>query len=61
MGHRVLFRELLYACKKVGVQFIRLDDLARDLLRYRDQIPVMDQLMAEIDGRSGLVAVQPTS
>ncbi len=61
MGHRVLFRELLDACKKVGVQFIRLDDLARDLLRRRDQIPVMDQLMAEIDGRSGLVAVQPAA
>jgi peptidoglycan/xylan/chitin deacetylase (PgdA/CDA1 family) len=58
MGHRPLFRALLAACRERGVEFIRLDDLARELLANRDAIPVCDQRMAEIDGRSGLVAVQ---
>jgi len=40
------------------VQFIRLDDLARELLANRAAIPVCDQTMAAIDGRSGLVAAQ---
>ena len=60
MGHRTLFRALLTACRERGVEFIRLDGLARELLANRDAIPVCDQRMAEIDGRSGLVATQVT-
>ena len=56
MGRRALFRELLAACRARGVQFVRLDDLGRELLADRGAIPVRDQVMAEIDGRSGLVA-----
>ncbi|HVZ64241.1 MAG TPA: 4-deoxy-4-formamido-L-arabinose-phosphoundecaprenol deformylase [Opitutaceae bacterium] len=58
MGRRGLFRELLAACRKAGVEFIRLDDLARQLLADRGAIPVRDQVMGEIDGRSGVVATQ---
>ena len=58
MGHRRLFRELIAAGRERGVQFVRLDEAARELLEHRDSIPVCDQPMAEIDGRSGLVAVQ---
>ncbi len=58
MGRRDLFRELLRACAGRGVQFIRLDDLARDLLADRAAVPVLDQVLAPIDGRSGLVATQ---
>ena len=58
MGHRPLFQALLEACRARGVQFIRLDDLARELLANRAAIPICDQRMAEIDGRSGLVATQ---
>jgi undecaprenyl phosphate-alpha-L-ara4FN deformylase len=58
MGHRTLFRALLAACRERGVQFIRLDELARELLADRASIPGCDQRLAEIDGRSGLVAVQ---
>lgn len=58
MGKRALFRELLDACKRKKVEFIRLDDLARELLANRAAIPVQDQVLAEIDGRSGLVATQ---
>ena len=58
MGKRALFRDLLRACAARGVQFIRMDDLARELLANRAAIPVCDQKLAEIDGRSGLVATQ---
>jgi peptidoglycan/xylan/chitin deacetylase (PgdA/CDA1 family) len=58
MGRRELFRELLGAWVKRGVEFVRLDDVARDLLANRAAIPACDQVMAEIDGRSGLVATQ---
>ncbi len=56
MGRRTLFRELLAACRARGVEFIRLDAYARELLVQRAAIPIRDQAMAEIDGRSGLVA-----
>ena len=58
MGRRALFRELLSACRNAGVEFIRVDDLARSLLADREAIPICDQVMASIDGRSGLVATQ---
>jgi undecaprenyl phosphate-alpha-L-ara4FN deformylase len=58
MGRRPLFQALLAACQDAGVEFIRLDDLARELLADRAAIPVRDQILAEIDGRSGVVATQ---
>jgi len=58
MGKRALFRELLQAGKDAGVEFVRLDELAREILADRGAIPICDQAMEEIDGRSGLVATQ---
>ncbi len=58
MGHRPLFRALLAACREAGVEFIRLDELAKELLANRDALPIHDQVPAEIDGRSGNVATQ---
>ena len=58
MGRRALFRELLAACKQAGVEFIRMDDLANQLLANRTAIPVRDQMMGTIDGRTGVVAIQ---
>jgi hypothetical protein len=40
------------------VEFIALEYLARELLERRQSIPVCDQVLAPIDGRSGLVATQ---
>jgi peptidoglycan/xylan/chitin deacetylase (PgdA/CDA1 family) len=56
MGRRALFRELLAACRKAGVEFVRMDALAREILRDPGSVPVCDQVQAAIDGRSGLVA-----
>ena len=58
MGKRALFRALLRTCAERDVQFIRLDDLAHELLANRDSIPVRDQILAPVDGRSGTVATQ---
>jgi peptidoglycan/xylan/chitin deacetylase (PgdA/CDA1 family) len=58
MGRRSLFQQLLGACKAAGVGFVRMEDYARELLANRAAIPVRDQVLAEIDGRSGVVAVQ---
>jgi peptidoglycan/xylan/chitin deacetylase (PgdA/CDA1 family) len=58
MGRRALFNALLAACRERGVEFIRLDTYAQELLANRAALPVCDQVMAAIDGRSGLVATQ---
>ena len=53
-----LFRALLAQAQKRDVRFVRLDDLARELLRERDRIPVDELIQGEVDGRSGTLAVQ---
>lgn len=58
MGRRELFGELLSALQRTGVEFVRLEDYARELLKDRAALPVRNQVMVEIDGRSGLVAAQ---
>ena len=58
MMKRPLFRELLAAFTNKGVRFVRMDDLAREILAHRETVPVQPLVMAEIDGRSGTVATQ---
>ena len=58
MGKRALFRRLVAAAGGSGVRFVGLGDLAIEFLANRAGIPVCDQIMAEIDGRSGKVACQ---
>jgi hypothetical protein len=40
------------------VEFVRLDDEAAAILADRGAIPICDQVMGTIDGRSGRVATQ---
>jgi peptidoglycan/xylan/chitin deacetylase (PgdA/CDA1 family) len=56
VGRRELFRALLRAWAERGVEFVRLDAFARELLADRAAIPVRDQVYAGIDGRSGVIA-----
>lgn len=58
MGRRQLFQQFIAACRARGVQFIRLEALARERLAQAPSVPVCDQVMAPIDGRSGFVATQ---
>ena len=58
MAKRPLFRQLMRAWWEQGVRFVRMDDLAHELMEQRGSLPVQPLEMAEIDGRSGLVATQ---
>lgn len=58
MGRRGIWREFLTGCRRRGVEFVRLDEAARALLADHAAIPVCEQVLAPIDGRSGLVATQ---
>ncbi len=58
MGRRPIFREFLGKCRSSGIQFVRLDHEARALLAEPAAIPAGEQVMAPIEGRSGLVATQ---
>ena len=58
MGRRALFRDFLAACRRSGTAFVRLDEEARSLLADRRALPACEQVMAPVDGRSGLVATQ---
>jgi len=58
MGKRAWFREFLSTSRRAGVEFVRLDDLARGMLAVRASIPIAEQKMESIDGRSGWVASQ---
>jgi peptidoglycan/xylan/chitin deacetylase (PgdA/CDA1 family) len=58
MGRRAIFQQLLAAIKAAGVEVVALEQAARQLLAQRESIPVCELEQAEIDGRSGLLAVQ---
>lgn len=58
MGRRGIFQRLLAAFRDRGAEFVRLDEMARDLLRDPGKISVSQLRLLPIDGRSGLVATQ---
>ena len=58
MGRIALFRDLMRAWAAHGVEFMRLDEVARELLSAPASLPVQDLVLAAIDGRSGTVATQ---
>jgi undecaprenyl phosphate-alpha-L-ara4FN deformylase len=58
MGKRPLFQAFLRAMKTAGVEFVRPEELAHELLDRASELPVCDMIMAPVDGRSGLVATQ---
>jgi peptidoglycan/xylan/chitin deacetylase (PgdA/CDA1 family) len=58
LGRRGIFREFLGRCAQAGVKFVRMDEEARRIRLSGMRVPVCEQVMAPIDGRSGLVATQ---
>ena len=58
MAKLPLFKQLLSAWSDQGVRFVRMDELARQILEHRQNIPLLPLVMAVIDGRSGKVATQ---
>ncbi|MDX2186916.1 MAG: polysaccharide deacetylase family protein [Opitutaceae bacterium] len=61
MAKHGLFVSVLDSMIAKGAKFVRMDDLANEYLRNREEIPVNDLVMAPIDGRSGVVATQRLS
>ncbi len=53
-----LFDRLLGAVQEAGIGFFSLEEYARSLRASREQLPVCQMRMGEIDGRSGTLAVQ---
>jgi peptidoglycan/xylan/chitin deacetylase (PgdA/CDA1 family) len=53
-----LFRTMLERIIKYSVRIIKLNELARDVLRHSSSIPTCNLVQGTIDGRSGTLAVQ---
>ena len=58
MKKLVLFRAFLAKMQSSSVEIVRLDELARDLLRNPSAVPICDLVSGTIEGRSGTLAVQ---
>jgi hypothetical protein len=58
MKQIALFRAFLERIKARRIKVMKLDDIARDLLKAPAAIPVCDLVAGEVDGRSGTLAVQ---
>ena len=58
MLYKNWFEKLLIACRDKGVHFVLLKDMAQNLLKDRDSIPLCGLVQGKIDGRSGTLAVQ---
>lgn len=52
------FKEFLVALQKKGVIFKKMDDIATEILKYPDRIPVNSFIQGKVEGRSGTLAVQ---
>jgi peptidoglycan/xylan/chitin deacetylase (PgdA/CDA1 family) len=55
-----LFEQLLQECKKANVEFITMESLVAQLLKKQENIPICEVVQGEVDGRSGLLAIQKT-
>jgi undecaprenyl phosphate-alpha-L-ara4FN deformylase len=52
------FKEFLVALQKKGVVFKKMDNIAQEILKNPDRIPVNNFVQGKVDGRSGTLAVQ---
>jgi undecaprenyl phosphate-alpha-L-ara4FN deformylase len=52
------FDRLLARCRQQGVEFFRLEDLARELLREPDNLPLSQVSLQRLPGRAGRVSCQ---
>ena len=52
------FKEFLQKAKSQQVKFVKVEDIAKQVLTNSDQVPVCELIQGEVDGRSGAMAVQ---
>jgi undecaprenyl phosphate-alpha-L-ara4FN deformylase len=58
MTYLAWFREFLQKAKARGIKFVKVEDIAQQMLADTSQIPVCDLLQGSVEGRSGTMAVQ---
>jgi undecaprenyl phosphate-alpha-L-ara4FN deformylase len=58
MAKLAWFRGFLLALKSHQLEFKKMEDIATELLKTRENIPICDFLQGTVDGRSGTLAVQ---
>lgn len=58
MLYKSWFESFIQTCRSQGVQFILLKNIARSLLKQRDNVPICNMVQGKIDGRSGTLALQ---
>lgn len=61
MKYLAWFYRFLKKVKQQSIQIIKLEDLAKQYLANRNQVPVCTLLQGKVDGRSGTMAVQGMS
>lgn len=54
------FESFLTTLKEKHIQFNTLGNLAKTLNQHRENIPLCEMIQGEVDGRSGLLAIQKT-
>jgi undecaprenyl phosphate-alpha-L-ara4FN deformylase len=52
------FRGFLDQARSRRLRFVKVEDIAREVLRRREAVPVCELVQGEVDGRSGTLAVQ---
>jgi undecaprenyl phosphate-alpha-L-ara4FN deformylase len=52
------FKTFLLKAKSQGIQFIKVEEIARQSLMNQSNIPICDVIQGSVDGRSGTMAVQ---
>ncbi len=58
MRHRSFFRTLLEKLGSKNIRMVKLEDVARNLLKRPESLPVCDLVSGTVDGRSGTLAIQ---
>lgn len=52
------FKEFLHNAQECHIQFVKLEDIAKHYLSDSTTIPICNLIQAEVDGRSGTLAMQ---
>jgi peptidoglycan/xylan/chitin deacetylase (PgdA/CDA1 family) len=58
MNYLLWFKTFLMEAKARHIEFIKVEDIAKDCLANRNTIPICDLIQGTVDGRSGTLALQ---
>jgi peptidoglycan/xylan/chitin deacetylase (PgdA/CDA1 family) len=58
MKYLTWFKDFLLKAKSRSVKFIKVEEIAQQLLADKNKIPIREMLQGSVDGRSGTLAIQ---